>query len=149
MDPVPPHRDTPGCTRNSSDVQTAQDVPGIGCRQALGRKPRGVHIASHQHGVAPCDPDTYCPSLASFRCLMPSLFSFKALRCGVELSGGLGVSDPCTVEEVQEGIGGKNTPVRITICQGKNRQVREAPRYGWTSQQVGKGCHPYEQICCE
>ena len=52
------------------------------------------------------------------------------------------MSDPCTVEEVQEGIGGKNTPVRITICQGKNRQVREAPRYGWTSQQVGKGCHP-------
>jgi hypothetical protein len=52
------------------------------------------------------------------------------------------VSDPCTVEEVQEGVGGKNTPVRITICQGKNRQVRGAPRYGWTCCKLGKDAFP-------
>jgi pseudouridine synthase len=44
------------------------------------------------------------------------------LAAGVPLSGGLGVSGPCEVEVM--GFGVATTRLRMTITEGKNRQIR-------------------------
>ena len=46
----------------------------------------------------------------------------QRLREGVELSGGLGTSNPAEVEMVEDD--GRNCQLRITIGEGKNRQIR-------------------------
>lgn len=44
------------------------------------------------------------------------------LRCGVDMAGGNGFSAPALVDV--EGYEGKKTRLRLTICEGKNRQIR-------------------------
>ena len=46
----------------------------------------------------------------------------EILRSGVDLKGGLGASQPCTVDVTS--VQRKTTTLHITLREGKNRQVR-------------------------
>ena len=70
----------------------------------------------------------------------PTEETLQRLRQGVDLGGGLGCSQPATIEIESTVEKPKSTWLRITIAEGKNRQIRRMLHA------VGHGCMELERV---
>ncbi len=133
---VTTHRDQVDqqCAATRRTVYESIDLPDEICRQSLhavGRldvKTSGLLILTDDGNLVHQISNPSSPGvrvLKTYRALCMNVLSreqIHALRAGVDLQGGLGLSAPASVDVVE--VLHKKTVLDITISEGKNRQIR-------------------------